>query len=82
MVARRTGDDAALFFFVREVGELVVGATDLEAEDVLEILAFEIDLVLGAGREVDSVGEGCLLEDLVAASGEDQAQVVGVLLLG
>lgn len=69
MVTRRAGNDSTTLLFLGQVGELVVGTTDLEGEDILEILALEIDLVLGAGGEVDSVSERGLFEDLVAAGG-------------
>jgi hypothetical protein len=62
------------------VGELVVSTTDLEGEDILEILALEVDVVLGTGGKVDGVGEGGLFEDLIAAGGEDQTEVIRVLM--
>lgn len=80
MISGRAGNNTPPLLLLRQMGQLVISASDLEGKNILEILALEIDLVLGSGREIDGVGEGGLLEDLVAAGGEDQTEVVWMVL--
>lgn len=62
------------------MGHFVVGASELEREDRLEVFTFEEDPAFEAVREVGGVGEGSFFDDFVDAGGEDEAEVVGVAI--
>lgn len=78
VVAGAARDDAPPAVLCVEMGHLVVGAAQLEAEDGLQVLALEQHIALEAVAEVGRVRERRLLHDLVHLGGQDQAQVVGV----
>jgi len=59
-----------------ETGHEVVSAPDLEAEDLLEILALEPDLVAELCAEIGGEDEGCLLENVIDFCGENETQIV------
>ena len=78
VIAGACRDDAAGALGVGHVGDPVVRAAQLVAEDRLQILALEQDLVLEAAREVHRRFERRLVGDIVHAAGENQPEhVVG-----
>ena len=58
VVAGARRDDAARALGVRQVRDAVVGAAQLEAEDRLQVLALEEDLVLQPARQVGAGSSG------------------------
>ena len=71
VVAGAGRDHAAGAFDGVEVGDLVVGAADLEAEDGLEVLALEVHAVAQSCRQPWRELERRLAGDVVDAAGED-----------
>ena len=61
-----------------EVGDLVVGAAQLEREHRLQIFPFEEDLIAEPRREAPRVLKGRLDRDVVDARFQDQLKVIGV----
>ena len=74
VVAGAGRDDAAGALGGAEVGDLVVGAADLEAEDGLQILALEVHAVAQPRRQPRRELERRLAGDVVDAAGEDPPQ--------
>ena len=74
VVAGAGRDDASRSFRVGHVRDAVVGAAQLVAEDRLQILALEQDLVAQPARQMDGRLERRLVRDVVDAAGEDQPQ--------
>ena len=74
VVAGARGDNAARPLGLGQVGDPVVGAAQLVAEDWLEIFALEQDLILQALREVEGRLERRFLGDVVDAAVENQPQ--------
>ena len=74
MIAGARGDDAARPFDVLQVRNLVVGAAELEAEDGLQILALEQDLVLQPPRQAGRQIERRLTRHVVDAARQDVVQ--------
>ena len=62
VVAGRAGDDAGRFLGVRELGNLIVGAADLEGAGHLQILRLEIQVA--AGHQLGSLHQLGPVEDL------------------
>jgi hypothetical protein len=79
VVAGGGADDPALEHRRAEVGHLVVGPAQLEAEHRLHVLALQEDRVVDARRQVGCRVEGRLDGHVVHLGGEDLLQVVGVL---
>src|SRR5690606_22275977 len=77
MVAGRGADHTSLEFFRWQLGHLVVGATQFEAEDALHILALEIDPVAIASRQGRGQFKRGFCGNVIDARGEDFLQVVG-----
>src|SRR5690606_27149917 len=78
MVAGRRRDHAPREFLRAEVRHPVVGATQLEGEDRLQVLALEQDAVAVPGGEDGSGFERRLERDVVDPRRQDLLQVVGV----
>ena len=74
VVAGARRDDAARALGGGHVRDPVVGAAQLVAEDRLQILALEEDLVLEPPRQVKRRFERRLVGDVVDAAGEDQPE--------
>lgn len=55
---------------------LIVGASHLEAEHGLQVLALQEDLVAQFAAQVHRGGDGRFLEDIVDSRGEDEAEVL------
>lgn len=72
-----TSDDAFPAFFFGERGHEIVSSSDLEAEDFLEVLAFEPYLVAKLCAEVLCENEGCFFDDLVYFGVQDEPKVIG-----
>jgi len=77
VVARGGGDDAALERLGREVGHLVVGTPQLEAENGLGVFPFEQHRVRNSRRNLGSGFEGGLDSDVVDFGGEYAFEIVG-----
>src|SRR5438309_8114784 len=77
MVAGAGRDDAARAFVRRQLRDLVVGASKLEAEDWLQVLAFEEDRVAETPRQTGGRIERRLARDVVDAAGEDVVEKRG-----
>jgi hypothetical protein len=69
-------DDAFPPLLLGKAGHKVVRATNLEGEDLLEILALEIDLVSKFFAEVQGIHKWCLFKDLVDLGSQDKAEIV------
>ena len=67
VVARTAGHDAAPAVLGVEVGHLVVGAAQLEAEDGLQVLALEQDIALEPVAEIGCLCQRRLVDDFVDA---------------
>ena len=74
VIAGARRDDAARALGVGEVGDPVVGAAQLVAEDRLQVLALEQDLVAEPPRQPRRRLERRLVRDVVDAAGQDQPQ--------
>ena len=74
VVAGARRDNAARALGLGEMGDPVVGAPELVAEDWLEIFALEQDLILQALREVEGRLERRFLGDVVDTAVENQPQ--------
>ena len=59
-----------------QAGDLVVGASDLEREDRLQVLALQQDGPLEPGRQAAQRVEGRFLRHVIDAGGEDAADGV------
>jgi hypothetical protein len=77
MVAGRGADHAALQLRSRQVGHLVVGAAQLEAEHALHVLALEVNRLLDALRQGRREFQRGFMGDVVDARGQDFLQIVG-----
>ena len=55
---------------------LVVGTTQLEAKDGLEVLALEQHIAFQPIAQIGGMGEGRLGGDLVDARGENEAKIL------
>ena len=76
VIARRGANDAALALSGGELAHAVVGATDFEGEDRLEIFAVEEDVGAKACREQLHAIERSLFGHLVDGGGKDAADIV------
>ena len=75
MIARRSRDDPTRLLRVRELADLVVGPTQLEGEDRLQILALEEDVVAEAAGQIAGMGDRGLDRHIVDARIEDLTDV-------
>ena len=71
-----TSDDAFPPLLLGKAGHKVVRAANFEAEDLLEILALEIDLVSKFCAEIRGMHKRCLFKDLVDLGSQDKAEIV------
>ena len=78
MVACRSANDAALAFRIAELGHLVVGAANLEAEHALHVFALEVNLVVQALRQGRGQFQRRFGGDVIDAGGQDFLEVVDV----
>jgi len=69
-------DDAFPPLLLGKAGHKVVRAANFEAEDLLEILALEIDLVSKFGAEIRGMHKWSLFKDLVDLGSQDKAEIV------
>jgi len=76
MVARRRGDHATGAFFVAQLGQLVVGAANLEREHRLQVFALEPDVVAQPLGELASVLQRGFYGNVINARGEDLLDVL------
>lgn len=65
MVSGRAGDYTLPFLLWCQVSHLVVGTTELKAEDGKEILTLEEDLALETVGQVNGMVEWCLFNNIV-----------------
>jgi len=77
VIAGAGGDDPARPFLFAEVGDLVVGAAQLEAENRLQVLALEQHLVAEPPRQPRCPFQRRFAGDVVDAAGEDVVQQLG-----
>lgn len=69
-------DDAFPPLLLGKAGHKVVRAANFEAEDLLEILALEIDLVSKFCAQIGGMHKWCLFKDLVDLGIQDKAEIV------
>lgn len=69
-------DDAFPPLFLGKAGHKIVRAANFEAEDLLEILSLEIDLVSEFCAEIRGMHKWCLFKDLVDLGSQDKAEIV------
>jgi len=69
-------DDAFPPLLLGKAGHKVVRAANFEAENLLEILALEIDLVSKFCAEIRGMDKRCLFKDLVDLGSQDKAEIV------
>ena len=74
VVAGARRDDATRALGIRHVRDPVVRAAQLVAEDRLQVLALEQDLVLQPARQVDRRLERGLVGDVIHPAGQDQPE--------
>jgi len=82
VVACRGADDAALEFFGRKAGDLVVGAAQLEGKHRLHVFALEQDLVADADGKVRRQFERRFNRNVVNLCVENFFQIVGYCVHG
>lgn len=58
------------------MSHLVVSATQLEAEDGLQVFTLQHDLAFQTVAEVDGMRQRCLLHDFVDARGQDETEIL------
>ncbi|MCY1366143.1 hypothetical protein D9M69_530240 [compost metagenome] len=76
MVARRRGDHAASAFFVAQLGQLVVGAANLEREHRLQVFALEPNAVAQPLGELAGRLQRSFYGNVINARGEDLFDVL------
>lgn len=69
-------DDALPTFPLGNASHKIVRAAYFEAENLLEVLALEIDVISEFCAEIRGKDEWSLLEDLVHFRGQDEAEVI------
>ena len=69
-------DDAFPPLLFGKAGHKVVRAANFEAEDLLEVLAFEIYLVSKVCTEIRGMDKWCLFKDLIDLGSQDKAEIV------
>jgi hypothetical protein len=71
-----TSDDAFPPLLLGKAGHKVVCAANFEAENLLEVLALEIDLVSKFCAEIRGMHKWCLFKDLVDLGSQNKAEIV------
>ena len=80
VIASRGGNNAPAQFFLGKVRHLVVGASDLEGKNRLEVFALEQNIIAGAARKTDRLVQGGFYRHVVHAAQKDTVQVFAVLV--
>jgi hypothetical protein len=76
VIAGRGADDAPGQFVLRQAGDLVVGAADLERKHRLQVLALQQHGPVEPGRQAAQRIKRGLLRHVIDAGGEDAADGV------
>ena len=80
MIASRGGNNAPAQFFIGKVRHLVVGASNLEGKNRLEVFALEQNIIAGAARKTDRLVQRGFYRHVVHAAQKDTVQVFAVLV--